>query len=75
VKYEGSNLNAMTTTLKSFVKCEILGLDESFLGTCFGHAFPKACQYVITNEKVCKNLRFNSIKFAQLDRLRCITWL
>jgi predicted HicB family RNase H-like nuclease len=41
------------------------GLEESFWGTCFGHAFSKACQYGITKEKNCKNLKYVSIKFAQ----------
>jgi len=62
VKDEGSNLNTMTIALKSIVKCEIFHLDESFQGACFGHVFSKACQYVTTNEKVCKNLKFVSIK-------------
>jgi hypothetical protein len=39
VKDEGSNLTTMTTALKSIVRCEILGLDESFQSTCFGHVF------------------------------------
>jgi len=30
VKDEGSNLNTMTITLKSIVKCEVLGIDEIF---------------------------------------------
>ncbi len=60
VKDERSNLNVMTTTLKSIVKCEILGLDESFHGTCFGHVLSKTFQYATTNEKVCKNLWFIS---------------
>jgi hypothetical protein len=50
VKDEGANLNAMTTTLKSMVNCEVLGIEESFQGTCFGHAFFKACQYGIVKE-------------------------
>ncbi len=41
VKDEGSNLTTMPTTLKSIVTCEILGLDESFQNTCFGHDFPR----------------------------------
>ncbi len=64
----------MTIALKSIVKCEIFGLDESFQGACFGHVFSKACQYVTTNEKVCKNLKLVSIKSTQLDLQRCITW-
>jgi hypothetical protein len=44
VKDERSNLNTRTIVLKSIIKYEVLGLDESFHGTCFGHAFSKACQ-------------------------------
>jgi hypothetical protein len=58
------NLNAMTYALKSIVSCESLGLEESFQGTCFGHAFEKACQYGTTKEKVCKNLKYVSMKFV-----------
>jgi hypothetical protein len=39
VKDEGSNLTTMTIAFKSIVRCEILGLDESFQNTCFGHVF------------------------------------
>ncbi len=56
VKDEGSNLNIVSTTLKSIVSCDMLGLKESFQGICFSHAFSQACQYVTTKEKVCKNL-------------------
>jgi hypothetical protein len=30
VKHEGSNLNKMISALKFVVKCEILGMEESF---------------------------------------------
>jgi hypothetical protein len=50
-------------------------LEESFNGSFFGHAFPKACQYGTTKEKVCKNMRFMSIKNAQSNIQKCITWL
>lgn len=50
------------------------GLNERFQGNFFGHVFSKACQYVITNETFCKNLKFISIKFAQSDLQKCITW-
>ncbi len=33
VKDEGSNLNTLTNALNFVVKCEILGLEESFQGT------------------------------------------
>jgi hypothetical protein len=48
-KDESANLNAMTTILKFVVNCEVVGMEESFQGTCFGHAFSKACQYGINN--------------------------
>jgi hypothetical protein len=54
----------MTIYLKSIVKCQVIDSNENFQGTCFGHVFSKACQYAITNEKVCKNLWFISIKYA-----------
>jgi hypothetical protein len=63
VKNKWSNLNAMIVIiLKSIVKCQVLPINEHFQGICFGHGFSKACQYLTTNEKVCKKLRFISIK-------------
>jgi hypothetical protein len=62
VKDEGANLNAMTISLKFVVDCEVLAIEESFQGTCFGHALSKACQYGIVEEKVSKNLNRISIK-------------
>jgi hypothetical protein len=52
----------------------MLGLEESFQGICFGHAFSKTCQYATTNEKVCKDLQYVSIKYVQKDLQKCITW-
>jgi hypothetical protein len=44
LKDEGSNLNSLTNCAwKPIVKCETLGLKESFQGTYFGHVFSKAC--------------------------------
>jgi hypothetical protein len=55
----------MTITLKYVVNCEVLGLEESFSGICFGYAFSKTYVYVTTREKVlCKNLKYVSMKFA-----------
>ncbi len=36
MKDERSNLTTITTTLKSIGKYEVLSLDESFQGICFG---------------------------------------
>jgi hypothetical protein len=64
VKDEGSNLTTLNNALKFVVKCEALSLEEKFQGTCFGHVFSKECQYATTNDKVCKNLKYVSIKFS-----------
>ncbi len=72
VKDEGFNLNAMTSALKYVVNCEFLRLEESFQGTCFGHAFSKACQNGIVEEKVYKKLKYVSIKSTQANLQTCI---
>jgi hypothetical protein len=41
VKYEGTNWNAMISTLMFVVNYDIMGLEESFNGSCFGHFFPR----------------------------------
>jgi len=41
----------MIIALRFVLKCEVLGLDESFQGICFGHPFSKACHCANTNEK------------------------
>ncbi len=43
-----------------------------FQGTCFNHAFSKACQYATKDEKVCKGLKFLFVKVVQLDLQKCI---
>jgi hypothetical protein len=65
----------MIIALKSIIECEVLGLNESFQGASFGHAFSKACQYVTTDENVFRNFKFVSIKSAQSNLQKCITWL
>ncbi len=63
VKNEGFNLNTMIITSKTIVSCDILGLEESHQCICFEYAF-SMCQYATTNENVCKNLTYVSIKIA-----------
>jgi hypothetical protein len=46
----------MIATLKAIVSCDMLGLQERFQSTCFGHAFFKVYQYPTIDEKVCKDL-------------------
>ncbi len=56
------------------MSCDVLDLEEKFQGTCFSHAFKKICQYAKTNEKVYKGLKHVSIKVAQKDLQKCVTW-
>ncbi len=53
----------MVSVFKVVVKCEVLGLEGNFQGTCLEHVFSKACQYATNNEKVCRGLKYVSIKF------------
>jgi hypothetical protein len=79
VKDEGSNLNTMATTLKSIVSCDILGLEESFQGRCFGHAFSKACQHATIEGKslqiltICVN-QICSKRFVEMNNLAKFFW-
>jgi hypothetical protein len=61
VKNEDLNLNTMTSAFKFVMKCEALGLEESFQGTCFGRVFCKAYQYATNDEKNCMGLKYISI--------------
>jgi hypothetical protein len=63
----------MTNALKLVVSCESFGLEKNFKDL-FWPCFSKAYQYGTTNEKVCRNLKYISIKFAQVDIQKCITW-
>jgi hypothetical protein len=65
VKDGRSNLNTINATLKLIVNYDMLGLKESFKGTCFGNVFSKACQYATINGNVCKYLQYVSIKVVQ----------
>jgi hypothetical protein len=62
VKNENANLNTMTTTLKSIVSRDVLGM-EIFKGTCFGHFF-----LMLINIQLLKEypwgLKYVLIKFA-----------
>ncbi len=54
----------MIVVLKSIMTCEIIGLDERFQCTSFGHAFFKTCWCVTHDENFCKNFIFVLIKFV-----------
>jgi len=73
VKDNGSNLHTCANALNFVVSCSNLGLLEPFDGSCFGHAFLKECQYIITYDKVCICLNYASIKAIQGAIQKCIT--
>jgi hypothetical protein len=64
VKDERSNLHNMTPTLKYVVSCDIKYI-KSFQGSCFSHAFSKACQYASTDENLYKDLKYVSVITTQ----------
>jgi len=68
---EGSNLNTMTIALKSVGKCEVLRLNESFQGACFGHVFSKYVNMLL----LMKSLQEFQICFNQIYLVlqKCIT--
>ncbi len=73
VKDEGFNFNVMIIALKSIASCESLSLEKSLQGICFGHAFSKACQYDIAQEKVYENIKYVPIEFIQTNLQKCMT--
>jgi hypothetical protein len=73
VKHEGANLNGMIVASKLVVNYEVLNVIESFLGTCFRHAFSKAYQHSTYDERLSKGFKYVSIKIAQANLQKCIT--
>jgi hypothetical protein len=57
----------MIATLKYIRSCDILSLTKKIQGSCFGHAFFKACQYASPNKEVCKGLKYVFVKTTQFD--------
>ncbi len=65
----------MIIALKFVVSCDVLSLTKSFQSSCFGHAFSKAFEYALIDEKIYKGLKYVSIKTPQFDLHKCIIWL
>ncbi len=65
MKDEGTNLVKITNGLKSVVNCDDMGILKFFEGVYFGHAFSKAYQYTIVDEKLSFGLQPMSIKVVQ----------
>jgi hypothetical protein len=51
---EGSNLNTMTTTLKSIVSCDMLGWRKNFKAFILGMHFPRLANMLQQNKKITK---------------------
>ncbi len=66
MKDEGFNVNTMIVVSKTIVNCEILGLEKSYQGTCFRHAFSKAINMV-------QQIK-NFIKIWHIFLFRLHTW-
>jgi hypothetical protein len=66
VKDERANLNFMTTTFKFVVNCEILGLEESFNGICFSHAFSKPINMLLLKKGYAKILSLSQSSLCNL---------
>jgi hypothetical protein len=79
VKDEESNMNILTIALKSIVSCDMLDLEESFQGTCFGHAFSKALLICynkgksLQRFKICVN-EIHSRRFVKMHNLANCFW-
>ncbi len=59
------NLSTLTLALTSVVIGFPLQLISPFLGSCFGHAMSKACQYAYDDSKVCAVFLEVSLKNVQ----------
>jgi hypothetical protein len=51
VKDDNDNLSTLAQALISLFSCGPLGLTTPWQGSCFGHTFSKACQYVFNDIK------------------------
>ncbi len=74
VKDEGINLMFMVIALCSIVDYRLLKFQHVYKGMCFGHIMSKACQYVTNDEKVITSLKQVSVKAAQGNLQKIITW-
>jgi hypothetical protein len=70
VKDKRSNISTLTSTLTNVVtyypfheEDQLFDqLSSPFLGSCFGHAMSKACQYAFNDSKVCVGFSKVSLK-------------
>jgi hypothetical protein len=64
----------MKVASKLVVNYEAWSMIQSFIGTCFRHAFSKAFQHSTYDERVSKGIKYVSIKLVQVNLQKCITW-
>ena len=74
VKDEGTNLITLANALSSVVSCDVLGLNEPYSGTCFGHVMSKVCKYNTNLDTICSSMKHVSLKNAQSTLQKIITW-
>jgi hypothetical protein len=66
VKYEGTNLTTMATTLHSIINCEPLKKIGVYEGTNFGHVMFKGYQYATNDDNVFTRLQHVNVKDDQV---------
>jgi hypothetical protein len=75
IKDERSNLNNMITTLKSIVSYDMLGLENSFQGTSFKHAFPRLANMLQQRKIIIIYVnQIDSRRFAKMHNLAKFFW-
>ncbi len=74
MKDEGGNLSTLAIALSSMVNCAPLKLVARWQGSCFAHAFNKACQYACNDATVCVGFQEVNLKTTQSTLQKTITW-
>jgi hypothetical protein len=62
MKDKGGNMSTLPRALSFMVNCVPLKLATPWQGSCIGHAFNKACQYVCNNATICLGFREVNLK-------------
>ncbi len=65
VKGERLKLSTLILTLTNVVTCFLFQLSNPFVGSCFGHAMSKICQYAYDDFNACVRFLIMSLKHFQ----------
>ncbi len=65
VKGERLNLSTLTLTLTNVITCFFSQLSNPFVGSCFGHAMSKICQYAYDDLNLCARFLIMGLKHFQ----------